>query len=98
MTSRTPVARPLRAVLDALEGGAASTGAIAATTGLDRAVVSTAIEQLERLGRVSVERLSFGCPSGSCFGCALRGPGEDGCGAPAGTARTSPSLLTVRVR
>ncbi|HET9657154.1 MAG TPA: helix-turn-helix domain-containing protein [Kineosporiaceae bacterium] len=102
---------PLRAVLAAFEAGAGSPAEIAARTGLDRAVVSAAVDHLVRTGRVRAERLASGCPEGGCHGCASvasapggTGPGGSGpaCGSghgtPADPSRRGPVLLTLARR
>jgi len=92
--------RPLRAVLDAVAAGAASTPAVVAATGLAPDVVSGAIDQLERLGRVSIEKLTFGCPGGGCGTCVWRAGDGRGCGptVPSGRGTARPGLTLVSAR
>lgn len=92
-------ARPLHSTLEALQSGAGSVGDVAARTGLSPDVVSAAIDHLVRLGRLSVETLSFGCPGGGCGTCASGSSGAPGCGA-AGPSdrRRGPVLVTIRTR
>lgn len=91
---------PLRAVLDAMEAGAASTPAVVAATGLAPAIVDGAIEQLERLGRVRIETLAFGCPGGGCGTCLWRSQDGPGCGSstPSARAGARPGLTLVSAR
>lgn len=107
LTGRSPAPvsgtpRPLRAVLDALGKGAASVADISVATGLPRDVVTDAIDHLVRLGRLAVETLPGGCPSGGCGGCPI-GRRADGCAAAAPSRapsanRPGPVLVTISVR
>lgn len=92
-------AGPLRAVLTALEGGAATLDGVATATGLTRDVASAAVAHLVRLGRLSAEQLAFGCPGAGCGSCAFGSDGAPGCGpaGPPGKAR-GPVLVTLTVR
>lgn len=90
--------RPLRAVLDAMEGGASSVADISARTALPRDVVTGAIDHLVRLGRLAVERLPAGCPTGGCGSCAIaRSAGSCAVGG-ASSAPTGPVLVTITAR
>ncbi len=69
---------PLRAVLAAIDAGAADLGDLAARTGLDRGVVSAAVAHLVRTGHLRTEQLTAGCPTGGCGTCGshVEGPTE----------------------
>lgn len=91
--------RPLTAVLEAIHAGAASLHEVGGRTGLAPDVVSAAIEHLVRLGRLSTETLTSGCPDDGCGGCGLARPGGPGCpsrGRP--TSGQGPVLVTLRRR
>lgn len=60
---------PLRAVLAAIDAGAADLGELATRTGLDRGVVSAAVAHLVRTGHLRTEQLTAGCPAGGCGTC-----------------------------
>lgn len=62
---------PLRAVLDAVEAGALTVLEIRDRTGLSDDMVRTALEQLQRLGKLSAEQVAVGCPPAGCGGCAV---------------------------
>ncbi|MCE1178075.1 MAG: FeoC-like transcriptional regulator [Micrococcales bacterium] len=92
--------RPLSAVLAAFEAGAESLDDVSRRTGLDRDVVSAAVDQLVRMGRIDARELAIGCPSGGCGSCASgTSDGQAGCGAdgPSGT-RSGPVLVTLSLR
>lgn len=117
LTGRSPgsvpgAARPLRAVLDALEQGAVSVAELSVATGLSRDLVRDAIDHLVRLGRLTVKALPAGCPSGGggCGGCLIAGR-PAGCPATASSTasstapsatssanRAGPVLVTITVR
>jgi hypothetical protein len=85
-------------VLDALEGGASSVADICARTALPRDVVTGAVDHLVRLGRLDVERLPAGCPTGGCGSCATgRSAGSCAQGGPSSNP-TGPVLVTITVR
>jgi hypothetical protein len=74
---------PLRAVLAALGAGAADLGEVAASTGLDRGVVSAAVAHLVRTGYLRTEQLTAGCPATGCGSCGSNAGGAvapDGAG------------------
>ncbi len=90
---------PLRAVLAAFEAGATSTADVAERTGLTRDVVEAAIDHLVRMGRLSAQELSSGCPSGGCGGCASGEGDSPGCGsAGPSAARSGPVLVGISLR
>jgi O-acetyl-ADP-ribose deacetylase (regulator of RNase III) len=85
-------AGPLRAVLDAVRGGAGWPAAVEAATGLEKDVVRTALEHLQRMGRVDIETVSFGCPTGGCGTCPV--VGADGRACKTATNSAGPRGLT----
>jgi FeoC like transcriptional regulator len=90
---------PLRAVLDAIGGGAGSVAQVSRITGLRADVVTAAVEHLVRMGRLDATPLTTGCPSGGCGSCPSGTAGAPGCGAT--TARTrgpGPVLVQLRAR
>ncbi|MEV5568770.1 FeoC-like transcriptional regulator [Spirillospora sp. NPDC052269] len=62
---------PMRGVMDAVSGGAATPAEIARTTGLDRSEVEAILDHLSRRGRIQLETL--GCGPSACTGCGLKG-------------------------
>ncbi|MFC5185274.1 FeoC-like transcriptional regulator [Actinomadura harenae] len=62
---------PMRGVMNAVTGGAATPAEIARTTGLDRSEVEAILDHLSRRGRVRLETL--GCGPSACTGCGLKG-------------------------
>jgi len=89
-------ASPLRAVLAELDAGAPTLDEVARRTGLDRGVVSAAVDHLVRLRRVDATTLASACPDDGCGTC----PSSGGCGshgtpAPAGNR---PVLVALSVR
>jgi hypothetical protein len=84
-------------VLDALQGGASSVADVSARTALPRDVVIGAVDHLVRLGRLAVEELPAGCPTGGCGSCAIA-KGPVSCGAGGSPNPTGPVLVTIRVR
>ena len=92
---------PLRAVLAALEAGAADPGEVAARTGLDRGVVSAAVAHLVRSGHLRTEQLAQGCPEAGCASCGSRAAGTEndavGCHGSVSRAR-GPVLITLARR
>jgi hypothetical protein len=64
--------------------GAGQRTVIAQRTGLSIDVVDAAMEHLTRIGVLSAQSLSSGCPSGGCSGCPA--PTGHGCSAPVGGA------------
>lgn len=90
---------PLRAVLSAFEDGATTLADVSTRTGLPRDVVDAGVEHLVRLGRLSSERITAGCPDGACGSCASGSDGAPGCGASApSTSRSGPVLVAVTLR
>ncbi len=90
---------PLRQVLTALTGGAASRAELARRTGLSRDVVDTCLEHLVRTGHVQAEPIGSGCPDSGCGGCPSgRADGAPGCGAPAPSRSQGPVALTLAPR
>lgn len=90
---------PLRAVLEALRGGAGSLSEVTRECGLDRDVVEAAVEHLVRVGAVSARELALGCPGGGCSSCASGVDGAPGCGSPGPSpTRTGPVLVALTVR
>lgn len=79
---------PLRAVLDAIAGGARSVTDVGATTGLRADVVVAAVEHLVRMGRLDAVPLTAGCPTGGCGTCPSGIGDSPGCGAPTGRPGT----------
>ena len=91
---------PLSAVLGAFEAGAGSLAEVAQRTSLAPDVVSAAVEQLVRMGRLESRELAMGCPSSGCGGCASGTvEGTAGCGA-AGPdpGRRGPALVALTLR
>ena len=91
---------PLKSVLAAFDAGAHSLDDVRRRTGLDRDVVDAAVAHLVRMGRLSAESISAGCPSGGCGSCASgAADGSAGCGAagPSG-ARRGPVLVGLSLR
>lgn len=64
-------AGPLRAVLNAVEGGALTVLEIRDQTGLSDEMVRTSLEQLQRMGRLAAQEVAVGCPPAGCGGCAV---------------------------
>lgn len=88
---------PLSRVVAALEAGGRTRADIAVASGLDREVVDTALDHLVRMGHITMDPLSGGCPAAGCGGCGSgRADGAAGCGA-AGPA-TSRGPVAVRLR
>lgn len=87
-------ASPLRAVLAAFDSGAGSRADLVRVTGLRADVVDAAVEHLLRMGRLSADPLTTGCPDGGCGTCPSGSGGKPGCGgSPAG-----PVLVALSVR
>lgn len=91
---------PLSQVLGAFADGATSLDEVSASTGLDRDVVSTAVDHLRRMGRIDAKELAMGCPGGGCGSCASGTvDGGAGCGAHGPSqARTGPVLVQLSLR
>jgi FeoC-like transcriptional regulator len=91
---------PLRAVLEALQGGAHSRAELAGRTGLRPDTVDAALEHLVRMGRLEVGELSTGCPSGGCGSCPSGVDDGPGCGssAPVDRPAGAPVLLQLTLR
>lgn len=64
-------AGPLRAVLDAIDDGALTAYDIRRRTGLPDETIRTALEQLQRMGRLTAEQVEVGCPPAGCGSCDL---------------------------
>lgn len=86
-------AGPLTRVLEAVEAGAGDRERIVASTGLTRDVVDASLEHLVRIGRLTSESLSLGCPPSGCGGCGA--PTGHGCAAP---VSAGPTLVALTVR
>lgn len=86
---------PLAMVAAAISDGAASRTALAERTGLARDVVDAALEHLQRMGRISAEQLSSGCPDGGCRACPS---GKADGGAGCGTTSRGPVMLKLVTR
>jgi hypothetical protein len=69
-----------RQVLDEIAAGTPTVAAIAQRTGLDRGLVELAVGRLAAAGRLDVEPLAVGCPSGGCGTCPSGVQGTPGCG------------------
>lgn len=92
--TRTP--GPLRRVVAALEAGADTRGRLELATGLDRDVVDSALDHLERLGWVRSEPLASGCPGSGCGPCpSARPDGPAGCGALTRSGTRGPVVVTL---
>ncbi len=63
-------------MLDAIDDGALTVTEISASTGVGTEMVRTALEQLRRMGRLSSEPISVGCPPSGCGSCAVASTGE----------------------
>jgi hypothetical protein len=105
-TTSTGRGGPLRAVLAALDAGAADPGEVASRTGLDRGVVAAAVAHLIRTGHLRTEQLASGCPQGGCGTCGSHTgdgvPGLTAAGGCRGTAGPAdgrgPVLITLSRR
>ena len=86
-------AGPLTRVLAAIDAGAGDRDRIVAATGLTRDVVDASLEHLVRIGRLSQESLSLGCPPAGCGGCSA--PTGHGC---ATTPVAGPTLVALTRR
>lgn len=94
------VAGPLRQVLAAFEGGAASLAEVQRVTGLTPDVLDASVAHLVRLGRLEARELSLGCPSSGCGGCAsatVEGTPACGSAGPSPTRR-GPALVALTLR
>lgn len=85
---------PLSAVLHACQAGAQSTADIAATTGLSRDLVGTALDRLVAMGRISRQELSPVCAPGGCGAC----PSSEATGSCAAGETSGPVLLALSTR
>ena len=63
-------AGPLRLVLAAVDAGALTVGEIHGRTGLSQDMIRDSLEHLQRMGRLSAEPLTVGCPPAGCGTCA----------------------------
>lgn len=86
---------PLTLVHQALAAGARSRREIGARTSLDADVVDACLEHLVRMGRVTTEQLSAGCPSSGCGACPSA---SDASGCPRPGVGRGPVLLTLAAR
>ncbi|MBO1032118.1 hypothetical protein IPV09_12305 [Tessaracoccus sp. SD287] len=86
------VSGPLTLVHDALTGGARSRREIAQRTALDAAVVDACLDHLVRMGRLTAETLSSGCPSGGCGSCPSA---EDASGCSQRNPTRGPVLISL---
>jgi hypothetical protein len=84
----------LGAVLEAFSNGARTTDDLRRATGLDRELVSLALDTLTSLGMVDRTSTSSGCPDGGCGGCPA--PTGHGCGSPGAEARGLVTLTLTR--
>ncbi|WP_199849550.1 FeoC-like transcriptional regulator [Blastococcus sp. Marseille-P5729] len=90
---------PLTAVSEAIAHGAVSRADIARRAGLDPSVVDASLDHLIRMGRITTEQLSSGCPDGGCGGCPSgKADGSAGCGASAPANARGPVLLKLTRR
>lgn len=88
--------RPLSAVLDAFERGAASLPDIEKITALDHDVVMAAVDHLIRTGRLEARALTPGCASGGCAGCELAASDSDsGCACAPNAGRRGGGLVAL---
>jgi hypothetical protein len=87
---------PLSAVLEAFREstGTPTLGEIARARGMDPDLVRAAAEHLVRVGRLTSEVISVGCPEGACGRCPLSSSGPGDC-AP---GRAAPALVALSVR
>ena len=79
-------------MLAAIDAGAGDREHVVAATGLGRDVVDASLDHLVRIGRLSKETLSLGCPPAGCGGCAS--PTGHGCATPV----SGPTLVALTVR
>ena len=75
-------ASPVRAVLASFDQGTTSVAGIAQDTGLSVDLVRAVLDQLIRMGKLQVTKLTAGCPvdAASCGGCVSAAPDGSGCG------------------
>lgn len=62
---------PLRAVLAAIDDGALTAYDLQRRTGLPNETIRTALEQLQRMGRLTAEQVAVGCPPSGCGTCSV---------------------------
>lgn len=75
-----------------MQSGAHQRSDVVRETGLPADVVDAAIDHLVRIGRLTAQPLSSGCPAGGCSGCGS--PSGHGCSDAA--ARTpGPVLISI---
>ena len=86
---------PTRAVLEQLESGVDSLHEIAQLTGLDKGVVSLAVDRLVAAGHLHAERLAFGCPDDGCGTCPSGKGGRACCRAARGATQGAPVLIRL---
>lgn len=93
---------PLTAVSEAIAAGAAgaaSRAEIVRFTDLDPSVVDASLDHLIRMGRITTEQLSSGCPDDGCGGCSSgKADGSAGCGAAGPASARGPVLLKLTRR
>lgn len=63
-------AGPLKSILAAIDDGALTANELHRRTGLPYETIRTALEQLQRMGRLSAEQVAVGCPPSGCGKCA----------------------------
>ena len=90
-------ATPLRAVLDAMRDGVHSRTELVSRTGLRADTVDAALDHLVRLGRVDVEQLSTGCPTGGCGSCPSGVGDQPGCGTHSSSRRSAPGPVLLQL-
>ncbi|AGP31407.1 FeoC-like transcriptional regulator [Corynebacterium terpenotabidum] len=97
----SPRSTPVTDVRDAIAAGATSRTDITRRTGLTPSTVDTAIEFLERTGRLRRERLASSCTAGSCSCCDLSrtsATGDPCCASHAGPERGPVALVLSPAR
>ncbi|MCW2901407.1 MAG: hypothetical protein JWO67_3672 [Streptosporangiaceae bacterium] len=74
--------------------GGVSIDDIARKVGVSRDEADAMVDYWVRKGRLSVDDLAAGCPSGGCGGCAQGVKGKPGCGSSPGNG---PVLLAITI-
>ncbi|MFB9238024.1 FeoC-like transcriptional regulator [Plantactinospora siamensis] len=90
-------ASPLRRVLAeirAAERGGVSLDDVARRVGVGRDEIDSMVDYWVRKGRLTVEEIGRGCPSGGCGGCSSGKGGSPGCGTP---TAGGPVLLGITI-
>ncbi|MGC9665052.1 FeoC-like transcriptional regulator [Planosporangium sp. 12N6] len=86
---------PLRQVLREIRSaGSVSLDDVARAVGVSRDEVDAMVDYWVRRGRLSVEEIGRGCPSGGCGGCPSGNDGAPGCGTP---RSGGPVLLAITI-